>query len=86
MFPRILEEAGIKRIKFHELRHTFGTMLNTLGVPPALIKAYMGHESINTTIDLYCHPTEKQKVEGIRFFGEAIDRLSVEKSVEKHSI
>jgi integrase len=40
----LIEDAGIQPIKFHDLRATYGTRLEELGVPPAVSMALMGHK------------------------------------------
>jgi len=48
-----LEGAGLKRQRFHDLRHTFGT-LAVQAFPLSDVKAYMGHSDISTTM-VYVH-------------------------------
>ena len=43
-----LEQAGLKRIRFHDLRHTFGT-LAVQAFPLTDVQAYMGHANVETT-------------------------------------
>lgn len=47
-----LGDAGLqdRRYVFHDLRHTFGTRMAAAGAPLVSIKAWMGHESIETTL------------------------------------
>jgi len=48
-FKKALEAAGIREIKFHDLRHTYGTLMASGGVPMKLLQEWMGHESLKTT-------------------------------------
>jgi integrase len=48
-----LDEAGLKRLRFHDLRHTFGT-LAVQAFPLSDVRAYMGHADISTTM-VYVH-------------------------------
>lgn len=48
-----LERAGLKRLRFHDLRHTFGT-LAVQAFPLSDVKGYMGHADISTTM-VYVH-------------------------------
>jgi Phage integrase family len=48
-----LGRAGLKRLRFHDLRHTFGT-LAVQAFPLSDVKAYMGHADISTTM-VYVH-------------------------------
>jgi integrase len=50
-----LERAGLRRFRFHDLRHTFGSLLIQAGVSPKHVQLQMGHESINVTMDVYGH-------------------------------
>lgn len=52
-YQKALERAGLKRIRFHDLRHTFGT-LAVQAFPLSDVKAYMGHADIQTTM-IYVH-------------------------------
>ena len=54
-FKPCLRLAGIKEIRFHDLRHTFAALLIDKNVPPKYIQAQMGHSSIQVTMDRYGH-------------------------------
>ena len=44
-----LADAGLERIRIHDLRHTFGTVCAASGVPQTTIKEWMGHTDLATT-------------------------------------
>lgn len=50
-----LKRAKIKRIRFHDLRHTYAALLIDQGEHPKYIQAQMGHSSIKVTLDTYGH-------------------------------
>jgi len=50
-----LEKAGLRRFRFHDLRHTFGSLLIQDGASLAYVKDQMGHSSIQITVDTYGH-------------------------------
>jgi integrase len=52
-FYRALDRAGLKRVRFHDLRHSFGTLAVQV-FPLSDVKAYMGHADIQTTM-VYVH-------------------------------
>jgi integrase len=50
-----LEQAGLRRFRFHDLRHTFGSLLIQDGASLAYVKEQMGHSTIQITVDTYGH-------------------------------
>jgi integrase len=50
-----LEAAGLRRLRFHDLRHTFGSLLIQDGASLAYVKEQMGYSSIQITVDTYGH-------------------------------
>ena len=54
-FLPALTRAGLRRIRFHDLRHTYTTLLIAQGENPKVIQAQLGHASIETTFDRYGH-------------------------------
>jgi integrase len=55
VFYKLLEKAELRRIRFHDLRHTFASLLLQNGESPAYVKEQMGHSSIQVTVDVYGH-------------------------------
>jgi integrase len=55
VFHKVLAKAGLRRIRFHDLRHTFASRLIQNGESLAYVKDQMGHHSIKVTVDIYCH-------------------------------
>ena len=54
----ILERAGCKKVRFHDLRHTFATMALEHGMDIKTLSATIGHVSSATTLDIYSHITD----------------------------
>lgn len=54
-FEPTLRKAGLRRIRFHDLRHTFASLLIEQGEHPKYIQSQMGHSSISVTMDTYGH-------------------------------
>jgi integrase len=50
-----LERAGLRRFRFHDQRHTFGSLLIQDGASLAYVRDQMGHSSIQITADTYGH-------------------------------
>jgi len=49
------KEAGVKRIRIHDLRHSHASLLVELGFTPLEIAERLGHEKIETTLNTYSH-------------------------------
>jgi integrase len=54
-FERLLKEAGVPRIRFHDGRHTFATLMLELGETPKTVQTMLGHKKIATTLDICSH-------------------------------
>ena len=54
-WARALRRSGLRRIRFHDLRHTYASLLIAQGAHPKYIQAQLGHASIQTTLDRYGH-------------------------------
>jgi len=52
---RALRRSQLRRIRFHDLRHTYASLLIAQGAHPKYIQAQLGHASIQTTLDRYGH-------------------------------
>ena len=55
VFNKLLTAAKLRRVRFHDLRHTFASLLLAQGESLAYVKDQMGHSSINVTVDVYGH-------------------------------
>ena len=49
-FKRALKRASVRPIRFHDLRHTFGTRMAAAGVPMRTLQEWMGHRDYKTTL------------------------------------
>ncbi len=52
---RILRKAGLRDIRFHDIRHTYASLLLSDGQSPVYVKEQLGHSSIQITVDIYGH-------------------------------
>ena len=66
----ILEHAGCRHVRFHDLRHTFATMAIQNQIDIKTVSDILGHSTVETTINTYLHVTEQMR----RSAADSIDR------------
>ena len=54
-FLKCLTKAGLRTIRFHDLRHSFASLLIQNCESLAYVKEQLGHSSIKMTVDVYGH-------------------------------
>ena len=57
MLHRVLKRAGLPKVRFHDLRHTFATLALQNGVDVKTVSGMLGHFSAGFTLDTYAHIT-----------------------------
>ena len=67
---KLCDEAGIKHISMHVLRHSYATRAIERQIPPKTLQRLLGHASLQVTMDTYVHVTENTKIEAIKQFEE----------------
>jgi integrase len=64
-FKDILQKAGLRDIRFHDLRHTAATFLIACGEHPRTIMDILGHSQISTTMNIYGHILDSTRSDAI---------------------
>jgi integrase len=54
-FKPLLKRAGLPDIRWHDLRHTYATLLLSRGTHPTYVQKSLGHASVQLTLDRYSH-------------------------------
>jgi integrase len=54
-FHAVLKKAGMRRVRFHDLRHTFASLLLRKGESPVYVQHQLGHHDISMTVSCYSH-------------------------------
>jgi integrase len=54
-FTRMAARAGLDGVRFHDLRHTFVSLMLLRGAKPKVISEALGHSSVAFTMDVYSH-------------------------------
>ncbi len=72
MLKRVLERAGIPKVRFHDLRHTFATIALQNGVDIKTVSGMLGHFSAGFTLDTYAHVTTAAQKEAADTMGNVL--------------
>ena len=54
-YARLITAGGVRRIKFHGLRHTCATLLLQTGQPVHVVAERLGHKKVEITLNIYAH-------------------------------
>ena len=69
MLHRVLKRAGLERIRFHDLRHTFSVPALQNGVDVKTLSSMLGHYSAGFTLDTYAHVTTSMQKQAANAVG-----------------
>ena len=72
MLHRVLKRAGLDRVRFHDLRHTFATLALQNGVDIKTVSGMLGHFSAGFTLDTYAHVTTAAQKEAANTMGNIL--------------
>jgi len=61
-FPVFLERKGLRKIRFHDLRHSCASLLLINGIPMKQIQEWLGHSDFSTTANIYAHLDYSSKI------------------------
>jgi integrase len=67
-----LEHAGLPQIRFHDLRHTAGSLLAAQGITPRVIMEILGHTQVSMTMNTYVHGNEAMQREAAARIGAVL--------------
>ncbi|WP_062650619.1 tyrosine-type recombinase/integrase [Streptomyces maremycinicus] len=71
-FNTLLRQARLRRIRFHDLRHSTATLLLGQGVELVVIKELLGHAPIGFTATVYAHVQLRLQRDAIDLLGHAL--------------
>ena len=74
-YHEFLEKYGISNIRFHDLRHTFASLLLEAGESPKIIQELLGHTSITTTMDIYTHISKQSKIKTVKALDDLVKNV-----------
>lgn len=65
-FKRVLEQADLRQVNFHALRHTFATRCVEVGFDIKSLSEILGHANVTITMNRYVHPSMELKKENMQ--------------------
>jgi integrase len=68
----LLKQAGLSDIRFHDLRHTFATLMLGWGIHPKVVQERLGHANIGHTLGIYSHVLPSIQIEAAKKMDEMI--------------
>ncbi len=71
-FARIAKQAGLENVRFHDLRHTFASLMFLRGAKPKVISEALGHASVAFTMDTYSHIIEGMQEDAMALLDEVL--------------
>jgi integrase len=72
-FPKLLEDHGLRRIRFHDLRHSCASLLLANNVPMKQIQDWLGHSDFSTTANIYAHLDYNSKISSAQAMVEGLN-------------
>ena len=70
---KIMKDAGLPNMRFHDLRHTFATHALTSGVDAKTLSGILGHTKTSFTLDTYTHVTTDMQKNAAEIVGGFMD-------------
>jgi integrase len=77
-FKKILFEASLPDIRFHDLRHTSATLMLQCGVHPKIVQERLGHSRIAITLDTYSHVLPSLQEDAAQKLDELLTPITVD--------
>jgi integrase len=85
-FSRIARGAGLDRVRFHDLRHTFASLMLMRGAKPKVISEALGHASVAFTMDTYSHIISGMQEDAMALLDDVLPRGVVAASRERQTL
>lgn len=73
-FNRLVDRAGVPRIRLHDVRHTYATLAMDSGIDPKIVSDRVGHSNMAVTLQIYTHRSSGRDREAAEQLGELIRR------------
>jgi integrase len=77
-FNAVLKQAGLPKIRFHDLRHTAASLMLNHNVPVLVVSRMLGHANPSITLNTYGHLYRESTCQAARLMDELVSPLRVE--------
>ena len=75
LHEKILKDAGLEHIRFHDLRHTFATLALQNGVDIKTVSSMLGHYDAGFTLRTYTHATRQMQDQAAETMGNFMSQM-----------
>lgn len=76
-FMIFITEAGLPKIRFHDLRHSAATIMLNHGVPAIIVSKRLGHYKVSMTLDIYGHLIPEMQNDAAELIDELISPIAI---------
>jgi integrase len=77
-YNRVLDAAGIPRIRFHDLRHTAASLMLNHGIPVIVVSKILGHSKPSITLDIYGHLYQEMQSEAAQIMDRLVTPVEID--------
>lgn len=88
-FKKVIQKANLPVIRFHDLSHTFASLMLNRGVPIAVVSKILGYSKLGVTLNIYAHCISEMQYEAAKVMEDIttpmafeIDKLTI--PIQKH--
>ena len=74
LFKKLLKQADLPDVRFHDLRHSVATILLAAKIDLKVVSELLGHSSVAITADIYAHVLPEQQQEVVDKMGDLFKR------------
>jgi integrase len=85
-FHQIVKRSGLENVRFHDLRHTFASLMLLKGAKPKVISEALGHSSVAFTMDVYSHIIEGMQSDAMALLDEVLPSGVVSGAFQKNNV
>jgi integrase len=76
-YKKLLKDAGLPIIRFHDLRHTAASLMLNNNIPPIVVSRRLGHAKTSITLDIYGHLIPGMDAEAAEIMGELVTPIQL---------